>query len=165
MELAETRKLRFDVQPLSRLPTVSSVEAVHPCGSGRDLGHYGAFRSFSSPTRSDIGSMLALSMRQRVREIGIRMALGATPRDVLRVVIRQGMALVAIGMAIGLAGPVALTGVLKALLFEVTPTDLATYVLVSARAIGRGLAGVLPAGAAGCASRESWRKLQLGAPG
>jgi ABC-type antimicrobial peptide transport system permease subunit len=105
--------------------------------------------------------MLALSVRQRVREIGIRMALGATPRDVLRVVIRQGMALVAIGMAIGLAGGVALTGVLKALLFEVAPTDLATYVLVSARAIGRGLAGVLPAGAAGCAASESWRKLQL----
>jgi putative ABC transport system permease protein len=93
-----------------------------------------------------IGSMLALSVRQRVREIGIRMALGATPRDILGVVIRQGMVLVAIGLAVGLAGAVALTGVLKALLFEVTPTDIPTYVSVSALLFGAALlASYLPA--------------------
>ena len=79
-----------------------------------------------------IASMLALWVRQRTREIGIRMALGARPRDILRTVIRQGMMLVGIGLAIGLAGAVALTRFLRAFLFHVRPTDAATYALVSA---------------------------------
>ncbi|MGA2131064.1 MAG: ABC transporter permease [Bryobacteraceae bacterium] len=78
-----------------------------------------------------IGSMLALSVRQGIREIGIRMALGAAPLDILGIVIRRGMILVACGLAIGVAGAMALTGTLKALLFEITPTDLSTYLAVS----------------------------------
>src|SRR5207302_1299258 len=79
-----------------------------------------------------IGSMLALWVRQRMREIGIRIALGAAPADILATVVRQGMVLVAIGLACGLAGALALTRLLKNLLFEVTPTDVPTYAAVSA---------------------------------
>ncbi len=64
-------------------------------------------------------------------EIGIRMALGATARDVSRMMLRQGGSLVFVGLVIGLAGATLLTGVMKALLFEVTPTDPVTYAIVS----------------------------------
>ncbi len=78
-----------------------------------------------------IGSMLALWVKQRTREIGIRMAMGARPGHILATVIRQGMWLAAAGLAAGYVGAVALTRFLKAFLFRVDPTDSATYVLVS----------------------------------
>jgi predicted permease len=70
-----------------------------------------------------IGGILALSVSQRVKEIGIRLALGARPSDVLYMVIRQGMVLVLVGLGLGLVGAFAITGPLKAFLFQVTPTD------------------------------------------
>ena len=93
-----------------------------------------------------IASMLALSVRQRTREIGIRVALGAKPMDVVNIILRQGMLLVVLGLAFGIAGALALTRLLKALLFEVTPTDLTTFVSVSLLLLGAALvACYLPA--------------------
>jgi predicted permease len=86
-----------------------------------------------------IGSMLALWVRQRMRELGIRIALGATPRDILATVLRQGMVLVAIGVVAGLAGALALARLIAKLLFEVTPTDMATYAAVSILLVGSAL--------------------------
>ena len=62
----------------------------------------------------------------RTNEIGIRMALGARPMDVVRMVISQGMALAAGGVLLGLGGAVILSRVLQGLLFGVTPNDPAT---------------------------------------
>lgn len=78
-----------------------------------------------------IYGVMAYSVSQRTREIGIRMALGAQMRDVLRMVIGHGIKLTLIGVVIGLAGSFALTRALKALLFGVTPTDLTTFAVVS----------------------------------
>jgi putative ABC transport system permease protein len=78
-----------------------------------------------------IGCALALSVRQRTREIGIRASLGADPMDLIHMVIRQGMGLVIAGVVLGLAGALALTRLLRALLFEVTPTDPITFAAVS----------------------------------
>jgi predicted permease len=74
-----------------------------------------------------VGSMLALGVRQRNREIGIRMALGATPRKVLTSIISQGMLLVMMGLVVGLAVALMTTTLLSALLFQVTPTHIPTY--------------------------------------
>jgi putative ABC transport system permease protein len=76
---------------------------------------------------SGIGGILALSVNQRVHEIGIRMAMGAKTYDVLRMVVGQGMMLVLLGVALGLGGAVVLTRLLGAFLFEVTPTDPVTF--------------------------------------
>lgn len=72
---------------------------------------------------SGIGGILALSVSQRIKEIGIRMALGAQPSDVLNMVIRQGMTLVGVGLACGLLVAFLMTGSLQTLLFHVSPVD------------------------------------------
>ena len=68
---------------------------------------------------------------QRTQEIGLRMALGASRMDVFKLVVGKGMRLALIGMAIGLVASVALTRVMRSVLFEVTPTDAITFVIVS----------------------------------
>ena len=78
-----------------------------------------------------IYGVLAYSVTQRSRELGIRMALGAARGRVLRLVIGQGMALATVGIAIGLAGAFALTRFLASQLYSITPTDPATFVGVS----------------------------------
>jgi putative ABC transport system permease protein len=67
----------------------------------------------------------------RAKEIGIRMALGAKRFDVLRLVIGQGMRLIAIGITLGLAGSLAAASALKSLLYGVSATDPLTFVSVS----------------------------------
>jgi len=67
---------------------------------------------------------------QSTQEIGIRMALGAQRRDVVKLVLKNSMTLVFIGTVIGLAGAYAVTRVMSHLLFQVTATDLATFAAV-----------------------------------
>ena len=76
--------------------------------------------------------VMAYVVGQRANEIGLRMALGASPRDVMGLVLRHGLTLAAIGLAIGLAGSFAATRLLTKMLFEVKPTDPLTYVAVAA---------------------------------
>jgi putative ABC transport system permease protein len=79
-----------------------------------------------------IYGVLAYAVSRRTQEIGIRMALGAQTRDVLRLIGREGFVLVLIGIAIGLAGALALTRLMSSLLFGVSPTDAATFAAVPA---------------------------------
>ena len=69
---------------------------------------------------------------QRVNEIGLRVALGASPADVLRMVLRQSLVLTGIGIVVGLAGAAAVTQLLTSMLFGVKATDPMTYALVVA---------------------------------
>ncbi|HWO01453.1 MAG TPA: ABC transporter permease [Blastocatellia bacterium] len=77
-----------------------------------------------------IYGVTAYAVAQRTQEIGIRMALGAKMSDVLNLVLRGVMSLVLIGAVVGLAGAYAITRVMSNLLFEVAPTDLATFAAV-----------------------------------
>ena len=75
-------------------------------------------------------SVMSYAVEQQFQEIGIRIALGALPRDIYRVILKRGFTLVAIGIAIGLVGTAAITRLLAALLFGVTPHDPATIAIV-----------------------------------
>jgi predicted permease len=76
--------------------------------------------------------IMAYAVSQRIREIGIRMALGATRHDVLKLVVRQGMTLVWIGIALGLVATLLCTRVIQSRLYGITPSDPFTLVIVSA---------------------------------
>ena len=90
--------------------------------------------------------MLAYAVTQRSREMGIRIALGARPMSVFRLVIRQGMTLVILGVVLGVGGALAATRLLTAQLFAVRPTDPAVFASVVAALTLAGLAAcVIPA--------------------
>jgi putative ABC transport system permease protein len=78
-----------------------------------------------------IYGLMAYAVAQRTQELGIRMALGAQPRDVLRLILGNGMGLTAVGILIGLAAALALSRTMASLLFGVSPTDALTYAGVS----------------------------------
>jgi ABC-type antimicrobial peptide transport system permease subunit len=75
--------------------------------------------------------VIAYSVSQRTHELGIRMALGAQKRDVLKLILTQGMSLTLIGLGIGIAGAFTLTHFLSSLLYGVKPNDPLTFVAVA----------------------------------
>jgi len=78
-----------------------------------------------------IYGVMSYSVAQRSHELGIRMALGAARGNVLRLVLRQGMSLVVIGLVIGILGAIGVTRLLATQLFGVDATDPATFTLVA----------------------------------
>jgi ABC-type antimicrobial peptide transport system permease subunit len=91
-------------------------------------------------------AVISFSVTQRIQEMGIRMALGASSADVLRLVLGQGLKLTLLGVAIGIAGALGLTHFLSSLLFGVKPTDPLTYASVSVLLIAVALlASFIPA--------------------
>src|SRR5258708_4103245 len=144
MSLANSlRRVILDEDPQTAIPNVETLEQarLNSMASPRVMTDLlGIFATLALVIAAfGIGGILALTINQRVNEIGIRMALGAKPGDVLAMILRQGMTLVTVGLAIGLASALALTGMMKSLLFQVEPNDPITFAGVSAM-----LAGVAP---------------------
>ena len=114
----------FETLEQARADSIESPRAV-----ARIFGFFAALALLIAV--AGIASVLVLLVRQRTREFGIRIALGAAPRQIVGSVIREGMVMVVIGLALGLAGAFELARFLRNLLFEVPPTDAPTYALVS----------------------------------
>src|SRR5262249_35121604 len=90
--------------------------------------------------------LMAYAVTQRRREIGVRMALGAERRDVLRLVLMRALRVVAAGLIVGLAGAAGVTRVLQTFLFGVTPTDPVVFTTITLLLLAVGLtAAWLPA--------------------
>ncbi len=90
-----------------------------------------------------IFGVLSFSVSRRTREIGVRMALGATAGDVLALIVGQGMRLAVLGLVLGLAGAAGLTRFIDSLLYGVKAWDPTTFVLISATLLAVALAAVL----------------------
>jgi putative ABC transport system permease protein len=133
--IASVRRAALDANPelaITKIRTLEEARTLSTASPRNTARLFGLFAGLALVIAvAGIGSMLALWVRQRMREIGIRIALGASPGDILAAVVRQGMVLVGIGLSCGIAGSLVLTRVLKKLLFEVTPTDAPTYLAVS----------------------------------
>jgi putative ABC transport system permease protein len=92
-----------------------------------------AFFAFAGLTLAIVGlyGLMAFLTTQRAHEIGIRMALGATRENILRLIAGDGLRMVVLGGAIGLVTALAISRLIRALLFQVNPTDPLTFVLAS----------------------------------
>ncbi len=120
-------------QPAGRIQSLQQVRAdsiVAPRLTANLLGLFALLAL--AIAAAGIGGIMALQVSQRVHEIGVRMAIGARPTEIVLMILRQGMALALAGVALGVIGAFALTGAVKSLLFGVTPTDPATFSLVAA---------------------------------
>jgi predicted permease len=88
-----------------------------------------------------IYGVMAYTVSERARELGVRVALGATTSDVMRIVLGEAAALAGAGVALGVVGAMAATRLMSALLFGVTPTDPATFAAIAALLMATAIAG------------------------
>jgi predicted permease len=120
-------------QPVARVQSLEQVRAESVAAPRLTANLIGLFALLALViAATGIGGVMALAVSQRRHEIGVRMAIGARPGEILRMVLGQGMALALAGAALGLIGALVLTHLLQKLLFEVGPADPLTYAGVAA---------------------------------
>ncbi len=132
--IAAAREILRDIDP--NLPphfqTFAQVFASSLASRRFNLILVGAFAAAALLlAAAGIYGVMAYSVARRTRELGVRIALGATAGDVLRLVLGQGLGTTAIGVAIGVAGSLALTGMIRSLLFGVSAFDPLTLAAVT----------------------------------
>jgi predicted lysophospholipase L1 biosynthesis ABC-type transport system permease subunit len=148
--LTDLRTIARDIDPRLAIDAAAPMERVVASLTTRPrfyavlLSTFGAIAGFIAVI--GIYGVLSYLVTQRTREIGVRMALGAQRAIVLKLVLRQGAVIVAIGVALGVAAAAALTRYLEGMLFGVTALDLTTFgVVAAAFAAVALLAAYLPA--------------------
>lgn len=118
-------------QPTKSVRTMEEIIALSLASERFNMSMLAVFAGLGLALAAiGIYGVISYSVMQRTHEIGLRMALGAQSGDVLRLVIRQGMSLAVIGVVIGLGGALALTPVMKSLLFGVTANDPLTFIVI-----------------------------------
>jgi len=143
------RTLVNDVNPTVpvRFETMEKLFAdalAYPRFRTQLIGAFGAIAALLAAV--GIFSVLAYLVGQRTREIAVRRAVGAQTADVIRLVVGQGLRLVALGLVLGLAGALAVARLLEGLLYEISPWDVATYLgALTVLGVAALLATVIPA--------------------
>jgi putative ABC transport system permease protein len=134
-------------QRVDRIKTMDEIVASSTADSRFDAWLFGIFAAVALVlTAAGIYGLLAFSVARRSQEIGTRMALGASHGAVIRLILTQGLALIVIGLAVGLAGAAVVARSLSSLLFQVRPADPFSYFVVAAVLLAVGLfASYLPA--------------------
>jgi len=140
-------------QPVFQVATMDATRATGRASQQLATSLLGSFAAVALLLAAiGIYGVIAYSVGQRTREFGIRMSLGARRLDVLRLVVRQGLLLAAIGIAVGLAGAFALTRLLSSLLYGVNATDPVTFA---------GVTGLLAAVAVAASFLPAWRATRV----
>ncbi len=137
---AELRSAISSVDPELPLTSIQEMETVVSGSLGRPRMTLTLMSVFGGVALvlAAIGlyGVVAFSVSQRVREIGLRMALGASAKDVSRLVLREGLKLALVGVALGVAGALLLARFLESLLYEVEPRDPMTLAAIAVLLVG-----------------------------
>ncbi len=136
--LALTSAIRGAVQSIDKDQPIANVATMEEILS-RSVGEprfrtllLGVFAALALVLAAiGIYGVMSYTVARRTHEIGIRMALGARPKDTLMLIVGQGLGLALIGVGVGFAGAFGLTQLLSSLLFGVSPTDLSTFVVIA----------------------------------
>jgi putative ABC transport system permease protein len=138
---------------LSDVRTMDDAVAISVAARRSDTTVLGLFAAVALALAAlGLYGVLAFIVTQRVREIGIRVALGASGGSVLRLVIGRGMILVGAGLVLGTAGAVGATRLVEGMLFQVNPTDPVTFA---------GVTGFFLVVALGACMLPAWRALRV----
>ncbi len=132
---ALVRSAMADINPFIGLDQIGTIESFEyesmapPRVTATLLGIFAALALLIST--SGIAAVMTLAVTQRTKELGIRMALGAERSSIIAMVVRQGVSLAILGVAVGICGAMALTRLLSSLLYATSPTDVLTFLSVS----------------------------------
>jgi putative ABC transport system permease protein len=134
-------------QPVSNIRTMEDMLSTSIARQRFSMLLLGIFAALALVlAATGIYGVMSYSVAQRTHEIGIRMALGAQPHDVLKLAVGEGLKLVMIGMGLGLAAAFILTRLMASLLYGISSTDPATFIVISLVLMGAGLiASYIPA--------------------
>jgi predicted permease len=148
--LPQVQKAVWAIDPTLPLANVQAAAQLLREASAQERFNAFALTMFSAVALGlalqGLYGILAFMVEQRRRELGVRMALGATSSDLLRLIVGRGLGLVGAGLAIGVAFAIASRRVLEGLLFEVAPVDATTYAITAAALVAASLlACALPA--------------------
>jgi putative ABC transport system permease protein len=127
--------------PVYRLETMDELIAASHNGERNRTVLVGAFASAAVLlVLVGLYGVISRSVSQRTRELGIRIAIGARPREVIWLVLRQSLHLAITGVLIGCIATLAATRLITSLLFGITATDISTYAMIAASLIAMSLA-------------------------